>query len=84
MNKKVFITMEDTKMGISGITSGYPMGYKTKRAVNNISGKGFDNTAINGTDDLTAKRLSLHFSLAEEDGEEEISVSDFVDDLLGA
>ena len=56
MNKKVFITMEDTKMGISGITSGYPMGYKTKRAVNNISGKGFDNTAINGTDDLTAKR----------------------------
>ena len=56
MNKKVFITMEDTKMGISGITSGYPMGYKTKRAVKNISGKGFDNAAINGTDDLTAKR----------------------------
>lgn len=56
MNKKMFITMEDTKMGISGITSGYPMGYRTKRAVNNISGKGFDNTAINGTDDLIAKR----------------------------
>ena len=30
--------------------------FASKRAVNNISGKGFDNTAINGTDDLTAKR----------------------------
>lgn len=56
MNKKVVIAMEDIKMSISGITSGYTMEYKTKRAVSNISGKGFDNTAIKGADDSIAKK----------------------------
>ena len=43
-------------MSIGGIASGYPMEYKTKRAVSNLSGKGFDNTAIKGADDLIAKK----------------------------
>ena len=43
-------------MSISGITSGYLVGYKTKRTTRAISEKGFDNTTIKGADDLIAKK----------------------------
>ncbi|MCM1128260.1 MAG: hypothetical protein NC429_17555 [Lachnospiraceae bacterium] len=43
-------------MSVSGITSGYLMGYRAKRTTRAISEKGFDNTTIKGADDLIAKK----------------------------